>query len=189
MTKKSRYEAYALAALLVVLAAVWYTGRAHEDVFTGVHASDDGKFEPLNVPDPSLRLDLLRHIQSEQYNGQHRNIFSEEPLPPPPSVVAAQKAAQSVPAAPPPPPPLTVPATFYGIVTDPATGQRRACFSNTDNVYILPEGATLLNEFRVVKIGNNTVDVEEISSGRSTTLTLPQPAAGTPNMPSQMGQP
>lgn len=188
MTKKTRYEAYALAVLLVVAAVAWYAERAHEDVFTGVYAADNGKFEPLNVPDPSLRLDLLTHVQSEQYNGQHRNIFIEQPVPPPPDVVKRQKEAQNVPIAPPPPPPLTVPATFYGIITDPGTGQRRACFSNTDSVYILPEGSTLLNQFRVVKIGNNTVDVEEISSGRSTTLTLPQPGAGAPNMPPQMGQ-
>lgn len=188
MTKKTRYEVYALAVLLAVLAISWYAEHGHDDVFTGVHAADDGKFEPLNVPDPSLRLDLLTHIRSEQYNGQHRNIFSEQPVPPPPSVVAAEKAAQNIPVAPPPPPPLTVPATFYGIVTDPATGQRHACFSNTDSVYILPEGGTLLNQFRVVKIGNNTVDMQEISSGRSTTLTLPQPGAGAPNMPPQMGQ-
>lgn len=188
-TKKTRYEAYVLAVLLVVAAVVWYAERAHEDVFTGVHAADDGKFEPLNVPDPSLRVDLLTHIQTSEYKGQHRNIFSEEPVPPPPSVIAAQKAAQNIPVAPPPPPPLTVPATFYGIVTDPGTGRRRACFSNTDSVYILPEGGTLLNQFRVVKIGNNTVDLEEISSGRSTTLTLPQPGTGAANMPPQMGQP
>ena len=188
MTKKTRYEAYALAVLLVLLAIAWYTRRAHDDVFTGVLAADNGKFEPLNIPDPSLRLDLLTHVQSQQYHGQHRNIFVEQPVAPPPDVVRAQKQAASAPAPPPPPPPLTLPATFYGIVTDPATGQRRACFSNTDSVYILPEGATLLNQFRVVKIGNNTVDVEEISSGRSTTLTLPQPGAGAPNVPPQAGQ-
>lgn len=174
MTKKTRYEVYALAILVVVLAFSFYAQRSHEDVFIGVHA-DDGKFEPLNVPDPSLRMDLLAQIQNERYNGQHRNIFSEEPLPPPPQVVAAQKAAQAQQAAvPPPPPPLTVPATFYGIVTDPATGQSRACFSSTDSVYILPVGGTLLHQFRVMKIGNNSVELQEISSGRSTTLILPE---------------
>jgi hypothetical protein len=137
------------------------------------------------VPDPSLRMDLLERIQQEQYNGQHRNIFSEEPLPPPPDVVAQQKAAAAEAAAtPPPPPPLTIPATFYGIVTNPATGRRQACFSGNDRIYIVPEGGTLLNQFRIVKVGNNTVDVQEISSGRSTTLTLPAPGS-QPNM----GQP
>lgn len=189
MTKKTRYQTYLLSGLLVVLAlALFYTERSHDDPFTGVQAQDDGKFEPLNVPDPSLRLDLLERIQKEEYKGQRRNIFSEEPLPPPPQVLAAQRAAQQGPVVPPPPPPVTVPATFYGIVTDPATGTRRACFSTNDgNIYIVPEGGTLLNQFRVVKIGNNTVDVEELSSGRTTTLTLPAAGTTQPNLPGQEG--
>jgi hypothetical protein len=191
MTKKTKYEVYLLGGLLAVLALSLYVTRSHDDVFTGVHAADDGKFEPLNVPDPSLRLDLLQQIHNEQYNGQHRNIFSEEPLPPPPDVLKAQKAAEDQALAmPPPPPPLTVPATFYGIVTDPATGKREACFSaSQDNIYIVPEGSTLLNQFRVTKIGNNTVEMQELSSGRSTTLTLPQPSnQANPNMPPQEAQ-
>lgn len=176
MTKKTKSEALILAALAVVLLGVLYSARSHEDGFGGVQA-DDAKFEPLAVPDPSLRIDLLQSIQKQQYNGEHRNIFSAEPLPsrlPTPQQLKAQRAAvqatDPVPAA---PPPLIVPATFYGIVTDLATGRRKACFSaNQDNVYILPEGGTLLNQFRVVKINNNSVDLQEIASGRQTTLTL-----------------
>ncbi len=176
MTKKTRYEVSALAILVVILAFFVFMRRSPDDVFEGVH-NDDGKFQPLNFPDPSLRVDLLARIQNEHYNGERRNIFSEEPLPPPPEVVAQQKAADAQRAAtPPPPPPLTIPATFYGIVTDPATGESRACFSNTDHVYILPVGGILLHQFRVVKIGPNSVDLQEVSSGRSTTLTLPDAA-------------
>lgn len=188
VTKKTRYQTYVLGALLVVLALAFYAERSHDDPFTGVQAAD-GKYEPLNVPDPSLRLDLLERIQKEEYKGQHRNIFSEEPLPPPPQVLAAQRAAEQGPVVPPPPPPVTVPATFYGIVTDPATGNRRSCFSTNDgNIYIVAEEGTLLNQFRVVKIGNNTVEVEELSSGRTTTLTLPEGAAPA-NLPPQEARP
>ncbi|HVA17171.1 MAG TPA: hypothetical protein VMV59_05580, partial [Candidatus Dormibacteraeota bacterium] len=160
-----------------------------DSVFTGVSA-DSAKFVPLNVPDPSLRLDLLDRIQKEEYKGQHRDIFSAEPLPPPPSsALAAQQAAARGPVVPPPPPPVSVPATFYGIVTDLQTGRKRACFSaNSDDVYILPEGGTLLNQFRILTIGNNSVEVEEISSGRRATLMLAQPADGAP-MPPQLGRP
>jgi hypothetical protein len=191
MTKKTRYQTYLLSGLLVVLAlALFYTFRSHDDVFMGVQADEyGGKFEPLNVPDPSLRLDLLERIQKEGYKGQRRNIFSAEPLPPPVDVLAARRAEQQGPVVPPPPPPVTVPATFYGIVTDPAMGNRRACFSTNDgNIYIVAEGSTLLNQFRVVKIGNNTVEVEELSSGRTTTLTLPEGAAPA-NLPPQEARP
>jgi hypothetical protein len=191
MAKKTRIQAYVLGGLVAVLAFAMYVQYSRNDPTTSVQASGEGVFEPLNVPDPSLRLDLLSQIQKEEYTGQHRNIFSAEPPPPPPDVVAEQQKAAAAaamgPQLPPPPPPLTVPATFYGIVINPATGKRQACFSgNQDVIYIVPEGGTLLNQFRVTKIGNNTVDVQEISSGRSTTLTLPQGQQG--NMPQQPPQ-
>lgn len=185
MTKKTRYELYVLGVLLV-LAVVAYSSQSRNSVFTGASASDV-RFTPLDVSDPSLRLDLLDRIQKLEYKGQHRNIFSAEPLPPPPSVLAAQQARARGPVVP-PPPPVTVPATFYGIVTDLRTGQKRACFSaNADDVYIVPVGGTLLNQFRILTIGNNSVEVEEISSGRHTTLMLAQPAGG-PSQPPQQGQ-
>lgn len=185
MTKKTRYELYVLGALVVVAIAA-FASQSRTSVFTGASASDV-KFTPLDVPDPSLRLDLLDRIQKEEYKGQHRNIFSAEPLPPPPSVLATQQPA--TPVAPPPPPPVTVPATFYGIVTDLRTGQKRACFSaNADDVYIVPVGGTLLNQFRIVTIGNNSVEVEELASGRHTTLMLAQPT-DEPPQPPQQGQP
>ena len=185
MTKKTRYELYVLGVLLV-LAVVAYSSQSRNSVFTGASASDV-RFTPLDVSDPSLRLDLLDRIQKLEYKGQHRNIFSAEPLPPPPSVLAAQQPA--TPVAPSPPPPVTVPATFYGIVTDLRTGQKRACFSaNADDVYIVPVGGTLLDQFRIVTIGNNSVEVEELSSGRRTTLMLAQPT-GAPSQPPQQGQP
>lgn len=188
MTKKTRYEMYVLGALLVVLAVALYAGPSRDSVFTVVSAGD-AKFVPLNVPDPSLRLDLLDRIQKEKYTGQHRNIFSAAPLPPSPSVLTAEREAAKAPAVPAPPPPVTVPASFYGIVTDLDTGRKRACFSaNTDDVYIVPEGGTLLNQFRVVKIGNNSVEVEELSSGRHTTLMLAEPTDTTLASP-QPGQP
>ncbi|HKV29209.1 MAG TPA: hypothetical protein VJN90_13135 [Candidatus Acidoferrales bacterium] len=188
MTKKARYEIYVLGALLIVLAIAAYSSQSRNSVFTGVSASDV-KFTPLDVPDPSLRLDLLDRIHKEEYKGRHRNIFSAEPLPPPPSVLANQQAAARGPVTPPPPPPVTVPATFYGIVTDLNTGRKRACFSaNTDDVYIVPEGGMLLNQFRVVTISSNSVEVEELSSGRRTTLMLAQPTDAT-GVPPQQGQP
>lgn len=186
MTKKTRYEAYALGVLLVLLGIALYSRQSRDSVFTGVSA-DSVKYVPLNVPDPSLRLDLLDRIQKEEYKGQHRDIFSAEPLPPPPSALTHQAAARG-PVVPPPPPPVSVPATFYGIVTDLHTGLKRACFSaNSDDVYIVPEGGTLLNQFRIVTIGNNSVEVEEISSGRRTTLML-APPANAASMPPQLGQ-
>lgn len=175
-TKKKRFETIALAVLLVLLAIVVYRYRDREAAFAGIQTVDSA-FRPLGVSDPALRLDLLDRLQTKEALGGRRNIFVDAP---PPTVARAPKIAPVVqaPVIPQPiaPPPLVVPATLYGIVTEVTTGKRKAVFTSGDNdVYVVQEGGTLLGQYRVDKIGNNSVDVVEISSGRKTTLTLAAP--------------
>jgi len=110
----------------------------------------------------------------------HRDIFSATiPPPPPPKLTKAQIEAAKIIEAnrpPPPPPPLEVPATFFGYVTDARTGHKQAFFTDGDDVFIAGEGELLLGRFRVLKIGNDTADVEEVSSGRRATLQMQQDA-------------
>jgi hypothetical protein len=179
MTKKTRIESIILVALLVLLAIVMlYMNRAREAAFAGIQIGDVS-FQSLGVSNPALRMDLLDRIQKEEYKGEHRNIFSAAPLPSP--VVRTAQSAPIVqpPVVPPPsgPPPLVIPATLFGMATEVSTGRRKAIFSGSENdVFIVAEGGTLLGQYRVTKIGNNSVDIEEISSGRKTTLTLASPA-------------
>ncbi|HEU5411007.1 MAG TPA: hypothetical protein VFU57_08305 [Candidatus Acidoferrales bacterium] len=183
-TKKTRSEIYLLAVLLVALAFVAHHAMHSQTggITGGVFASN-AKFTPLDVPDPSLRLDLLQKIRHARYNGQDRNIFSAAPLAPRAAPKHVSMPQPQAPVAPPPPPPVTVPATFYGIVTDVATGRKEACFSTGSDAapLIVPEGGTLLNQFRVLKIGANSVEVQEISSGRTTMMVLMSPPAGAAN--------
>lgn len=175
--KKKRFEIIALGILLALLAWLLYANRAREAELAGIQTGD-ASFHALGVSDPALRLDLLERMQKEQYQGVHRNIFTDAPLAPPVSrqPKPVPVAQPPMPLLPPAPPPLVVPATLFGIVTNVATGQRRAVFSTQDNdVFIVPEGGTLLGQFRVDKIGVNSVDVEEVSSGRKTTITLTAP--------------
>jgi hypothetical protein len=184
ITKKTRYEVYVLAALLLGLAlAARYALHSDSAGITGGVFASNTKFTPLDVPDPSLRMDLLQKIRHQQYEGQDRNIFSAEPLAAPSVPRRVSAPMPQTPAAPAPPPPVTVPATFYGIVTDVATGRKEACFSTgSDNApMIVPEGGTLLNQFRVLKIGANSVEVQEISSGRTTMMVLMSRPAGAQN--------
>ena len=134
-------------------------------------------FVPLAVENPALRMDLLDELKKFEYEGPRRNIFSAAPLPvaPPPQAVAPPVAA--VPAPLPGPPPLVVPATFFGHVTDKRSGASRAFFSQGDEVYVLGLGDVLMNRFRLVQIGDHTAELEEIASGRRTTVTMEQPAS------------
>ncbi len=168
-----RTQIFVLSGLAVLLAAVLYLQYRPEEAAPAI-AAINRNFEPLPVENPALRLDLLDRLKKFQYEGSHRSIFSAS-LPPPIPTAPAVSAVPSKPIAPPPPagpPPLVVPATFFGYVTDARTGTRRAFFSDADDVYVVGVGETLLGRFRLVQIGNNTAEMEEVATGRKTTLTI-----------------
>jgi hypothetical protein len=164
-----------LAALVVILAVVAYW-NFRPRAMDGSGEPESVSVQPLRVPDPSLHLGRLARIREMEYAGTHRNIFSATP-PPPPSVKAAQlrktQAVQST--GPAVPPPLQVPLTFYGMAVDPKSGTKLAFFTSGDHVYIASQGETLLGRFRLMQIGSNTVEFQEISSGRTATLTMTPP--------------
>jgi hypothetical protein len=165
-----------LCGLAVFLMAVLYLEFRPQDTAPAI-AAVNRNFEPLPVENPALRLDLLDRLKKFQYEGSHRSIFSASLPPPVPTAPAVPVAPAKPIVAPPPsgPPPLVVPATFFGYVTDARTGTRRAFFSDADDVYVVAVGETLLGRFRLVQIGNNTAEMEEVASGRRTTLTLEEP--------------
>ena len=162
-----------LAVLGVVFAFMVYLNFRSPGV-SAVPASADLRDDPIAIENPALRLDLLEHLKTLQYQGSHRNIFSAAaPTAPAPRVVA--KPAPAPPPGPPPVAPLVVPATFFGYVTDARTGVRRAFFSQGDDVFVLGVGDILLGRFRLLQIGNSTAELEETASGRRATVTLQEP--------------
>jgi hypothetical protein len=72
--------------------------------------------------------------------------------------------------------PVQVNLKFYGFVDDAHTGARRAFFTNGEDIFIAGIGDTLENRLRVTRIGNDTVELMEISSSRRTTLPIEQDA-------------
>jgi hypothetical protein len=165
-----------LTALVVVFLFIVYRATRSPEVASVVSRADEN-FRPIAVENPALRLDLLDRLKKLQYEGSHRNIFSSSA--PPPVSVAPPVAAVPPPIVGPAPPqgpaPLVVPATFYGYVTDAQTGARRAFFIEGDNVYVLAVGELLLGRFRLMQIGNSSVELEETSTGRRATLTMEEP--------------
>jgi hypothetical protein len=174
---KGRKELYILGVLLalVVYAAYYFfSSRDGSAVVPGVLASDT-KFEPLQVREPGLRLDLLEKVRKLEYTGSHRNIFVTAPPPPPQPVGQVPAHAFIGPKMPPPPPPLQVPAEFFGYATEPHGGRRVAFFTSGDDILVVGEGETFLGRFRLNRINNDSADVEEIGTGRRTNVQLVQP--------------
>jgi len=168
-----RRQIAALAILLLVFFYVIYRNNRSPEIAPVVSQAAES-FRPISVENPALRLDLLERLRKSQYQGSHRNIFSLSAPPAAPPPRAAPPTPPPVAAAPPPPEaqPLVVPATFYGYVTDARTGTRRAFFMEGDNVFVLAIGEVLMGRFRLLQIGNNTAELEEMASGRRATLAM-----------------
>jgi hypothetical protein len=170
----SRTKTYIFVALLALLAVIAYrTYHPDDPSSSGVFAAD-GRFQPLDVQAPQLRLDLLDRIHKLEYGGTHRNIFVAAP---PPSARPAAPTKPFVgPKLPPPPPPVRVPAELFGYAAQKNSGRREAFFVDGDDVLVVGEGETFLNRFRLVHVGEDSADVEEISSGRHAAVPMTAPS-------------
>jgi hypothetical protein len=171
-----RQQMYILAGLVVLLGIVayFYVFRTSVPGLSSMLATDT-KFEPLDVQEPSLRLDLLDRLRKLEYTGSHRNIFVAGPPPITKPEGGAEARPFIGPKQPPPPPPLQIPAEYFGYASQPTSGKRVAFFTSGDDVLVVAEGDKFLNSFRLIHIGNESADVEEISSGRHATVQLVEP--------------
>jgi hypothetical protein len=179
MTKRERSLVGLLVVLAVVSGLIYYFNTRDTSSAASV-VSVDGNYVPMTVENPSLQVDKLEALRHVEYTGSHRNIFSETP--PPHVETAAEKKHREETAPPPfvpgpaPPPPVQVDVKFYGYIDDARTGARRAFFTDGENIYIAGIGDMLENRLRVTKIGNDTVELMEVSSSRRTTIPIEQDA-------------
>lgn len=172
-----RVQIYVLVSLLAAVA--WLFFRDAMSMFGGSNGAPatvaaNVKFTPLDIHEPDLRLDLLQKIHNAKYAGIQRDIFSGQPLPPPAPVRPKNPHPDPVAQAP-APPPVQVPAQFFGYANRSGSNERVAFFLNGDDVLIIAEGDTFLGNFRLLHIGNNSAEVEEVSTGRQTAVPLEQP--------------
>ncbi len=172
---KQKRQVGILLALMVVAAMVWL-GNFHSKPIV-VDARLDFKDDPItNMGNPQIRMDEIERARETEYKSSGRNPFSPIPAPPPhvphldkkPEISGPQQ-----PPPPPPPPPLTLGnLKFYGFGTVPNGTLRLAFFTDCDQVYVVGEGEILAKRFRVLRIGNASVEFEEVSSGRVGTAPL-----------------
>lgn len=128
--------------------------------------------------DPALHFDLLKQSEDQQYEGTKHNIFSDQPeveIPPP--VKDPTKQPGYVPPLPPgPPPPPPIPLKFYGFAVQ-AGQPKRVFLSSTsgDDVFVGTEGQVINKRYRIVKINNASVEMEDILNSNKQTLPLTSP--------------
>lgn len=177
MSKKA--QAIILTGLVAILCAVIYFVVLRPSRLPASSSAME-KYPPIGVENSALHWWRIEEARKTEYTKSLRNIFTGYTPPPPsaPSKFAGGPASQQ-PQIPPPPPPLVLPVKYFGYSSVPGSGKRRAFFTNGEDVYIVGEGETLLGQYRILRIGNTTLDFEEISSGRRQSVALEIEAPST----------
>jgi hypothetical protein len=122
-----------------------------------------------------VHLARLNQPEPEPIEG-HRNPFSLAPEPkpasavaaaPPPVAAAPPPPAMTGPPPPPPPPPITL--KFFGIVTGGGRVGKVAALGDGKFVYHGREGDIIEGRYRIVKIGEESIQLEYVDGrGRQT---------------------
>ncbi len=117
--------------------------------------------QELAALDPTLRLDLLEKTAQVQYQGSSRNIFQFYTPPPKPvtNPIVAPPQPTPQPVAPPPP---AIPLKFYGMSSHPGTPVKKAFLTDGEEIYIGQEGDVVAKRYKIVRIGVNSLEWEDM---------------------------
>lgn len=117
--------------------------------------------------DPTLRIDLLKSSEDVTYKGSGRDIFQNQPEPAP----IPKPVVDPMPKVTTPPPPPPIPLKFYGFSGN-KSGPKQVFLSKGEDIFIAKEGQVIDRRYKIVKIGPNSVDVEDVLTNNRQTLPL-----------------
>jgi hypothetical protein len=149
-------------------------------------ASAEG-LDPMSV-DPTLRTDLLASVRAVEFSGVSRNIFQfgerkrVAPPPDPKAVAQAQQrlealskpAPPAAPAAPQTPKAPPIQFKYYGFANQPDDPIKRAFLLDGEDILIGVEGQVFKNRYKIVRIGVNSIVMEDMQFNDQQTLQLQQ---------------
>lgn len=116
--------------------------------------------------DPVVRLDLLKKFQARPLPQLARNPFeAEAPKPVAPPVTAP---------APPPPPPAPPPIPLKSLGYSERNGRQEAFVSDDDQTYVVHEGETFAQRYRVLKITPKFVEISDETTHQTAQLPFAQ---------------
>ena len=141
--------------------------------------SDEDPLDPMLV-DPTLRTDLWVRVKSVEFSGVERDLFRfgerkkpEVAAPDPDKAAEAQRrlaAARSAakntkPAAPTSKPVRKAPPIsfkYYGFASEPDSPNKRAFLLDGEEVLIGAEGEIFKKRYKIIRIGLNSIVVEDM---------------------------
>ncbi|MBI3470047.1 MAG: hypothetical protein HY013_01670 [Candidatus Solibacter usitatus] len=132
--------------------------------------------DPMKV-DPTLRLDLLTRLQNVTMEGGSRTLFdfgaAPSPRTPDPKIIPGVLARkdQGKDAA------QTGEVKFYGFSSPRTGGAKRAFFLEGEEIHVASEGELIKRRYKIVRIGVNSVVVEDTEHKHQQVFTLEEPPA------------
>ncbi|HXE74154.1 MAG TPA: hypothetical protein VNN18_00775 [Candidatus Xenobia bacterium] len=177
---KDRAKLAILGALVLVFVAVnfrnFFGGSAPSAPASAAAPATHRAASGARIPDAALSEDLLQPTERAGAGRVVRNIFEYGSRPVSATEAARLKEAEAQEEAPPPPPPPPPPPVrFYGFAESSAAGNRRVFLTDGENVFVARQGDTILRRYRLTRIGNDSIDIEEISGPNRWTLKMEQP--------------
>jgi hypothetical protein len=169
-----------LAAAVGLAAVIWFwptnpAGPARRASNPRPPPAQDVVLDPAAL---DVRLEALEARNGGGPDGG-RNPFRFLPKPPPPApaplvdIRPVPTGPVEAPRDPGPPPPPPIPLRFIGIVEPPTTpGDKVAVFSDCRITTHAREGAVVLGQFRLVRIGVESVVMEYVDGRGRTTIRL-----------------
>lgn len=127
--------------------------------------------------DPTLDESAMLRTENLVYSGSGRNIFSATytaPVVIPKNVPKARPgdAKAMVPTGPPPPPPPPpIDLKYFGTAIR-ANGLRQAFLLNGEDVYLAATGDIVARKYKIVNIGPNSIQIEDLQNSDTQTLPL-----------------
>jgi len=142
------------------------------------------RVDPATV-DPTIHLDLLAKVQAVDMGAPGRNLFDFGAAPAPEAAILLPKTVPKiavnhpVPTLPPPPSgppaaPVAPPMTFkyYGYKISSSDGRKAAFLLDGDDILVAGENDTVKHRYKVVKIGVNSITIEDTQFKSTQTLPL-----------------
>jgi hypothetical protein len=148
------------------------------------------KFDPASV-DPELRMDLLAKVQAVEPVAAGRNLFQfgaapvpDKPLPPVPTNVPKISVNQPQPGRGTQPiggtgaltqvvaPAQPINLKYYGILRYVGDGRKQAMLLDGDDIIVAEENQTVKQRYRIVRIAQTSIVIEDTQSKSTQTLSL-----------------
>jgi hypothetical protein len=165
-------------------------------VFRAKGKQGEAQLDPMSL-DPTIHIDLLARVQEAKMEGGQRNLFQFGAMPPPelkgpqpivkpvevarvydyPRPFVPKPPEVKTPAAEPPPPPPSF--KYYGLATRKINDQRTAFFLDGEDIILATEGMTIKGRWRLVRIGGESVMLEDTQTRKQQPLVISEEAGGT----------